>query len=188
MKVLGCGIFRRELEAVAPGWATAVQWLSPGLHADLEAMRGALDEALAGAEGAACLFGACDPDIDRTLQDHGAARFPGKDCVAAFLDDGERAVLEARRAFVMTPGWLRHWREIFQQAIGWDTFDARQNFGFYDSVVLLDFGLEPIDELEVLEFFEFTQTPVEVVPADLARFRTQLSQLLGTDLETAPGP
>ncbi len=87
----------------------------------------------------------------------------------------------------MTPGWLRHWREILQEALGWDTIDTGQNFGFYDCVVLLDFGLEPIDDLAVLEFFEFTRTPVEVVPADLGRFRSEITRLLGTGAgATAP--
>lgn len=86
--------------------------------------------------------------------------------------------MEGRKAFVMTPGWLRHWREIFCQGMGWEDADARQNFGFYDRVILLDFGLEPIADLEVLEFFEYTQTPVEIVPASLDRFRRVLKDLI----------
>ena len=60
----------------------------------------------------------------------------------------------------MTPGWLRNWGEIFREGLGWDEVDARQNFGLYDVVVLLDFGLEPIDDLAVLEFFDCVSTPL----------------------------
>ena len=108
--------------------------------------------------------------------------------MAAFLDDRQRLDFEGRRAFVMTPGWLRHWREIFQEALGWDTIDARQNFRLYDSVVLPDVGVEAMDNLAVPEFFEFTQTPVEVVPADLGRFRSQITRLLGTGAGAATPP
>lgn len=98
--------------------------------------------------------------------------------MAAFLPEEQRREYEARRAFVMTPGWLRHWKEIFRGGLGWDDTDARQNFGFYDVVILLDFGLEVIDDMDVLEFFEFTHTPVEIVPADPERFRRLLSSLV----------
>ena len=34
----------------------------------------------------------------------------------ARLSDEERRELEDRKAFVMSPGWLHFWREIFQEA------------------------------------------------------------------------
>ncbi len=48
----------------------------------------------------------------------------------------------------------------------------------YDTIVLLDFGLEPIDDMDVLEFFDFTQTPVDVVPATLDHFKARVAELL----------
>ena len=178
MKIVACEILRREVESAAPRIAEEATWLPAGLHVNLNRLGEALDGALQGADRAVCLYGACHPDIDALVAPSGGCRLPGKDCVAAFLSDEERRDLEGRRAFVMTPGWLRHWREIFCEGMGWEDADARQNFGFYDVVVLLDFGLEPLDDLAVLEFFEFTQTPVEVVPASLERFRTLVAELV----------
>jgi len=182
MNIVGCGIFRREVEHLRPNLSPEVRWLSPGLYTDLER----LGQELAGGErlpDSAFLFGAaCHPDLPALAASRGGASLPGKDCIAAFLSEEERRTLEARKAFVITPGWLRHWREIFQEGLHWDEVDARQNFGFYDSIVLLDFGLEPIDDLQVLEFFEYTQKPIEVVPASLDRFRDQIDDL------TAPSP
>jgi hypothetical protein len=54
----------------------------------------------------------------------------------------------------------------------------------YDVVILLDFGLEPIDDMAVLEFFEYVKTPVEIVPADLAHFRENVKCLLGANANT----
>ena len=62
--------------------------------------------------------------------------------------------------------------------MGWDEIDGRINFGMYDVIVLLDFGLEPIDDMDVLEFFDFTQTLVDIVPADLDWFRERVAELL----------
>lgn len=178
MKTVACSILRRELEEVAPELAGQATWLPAGLHVNLDRLKEALDGALEGAEETAILYGACHPDMDDLVAAHRGCRLPGKDCIAAFLGDEERRELEGRKAFVMTPGWLRYWREIFQEGQGWDEVDARQSFGFYDVIVLLDFGLEPIDDMAVLEFFEYTQKPVEVVPARLNRFRDLLRDLV----------
>jgi hypothetical protein len=183
MKIVACEIFRSELESIAPELAVQASWLPAGLHVDLcrlgEALAGELkDGVLTGADRAVCLYGACHPDIDALVASAGGCRLPGKDCVAAFLSDEERREMEGRKAFVMTPGWLRHWRDIFREGLGWDDVDARQSFGFYDIVILLDFGLQPIDDMEILEFFEYTRTPVEVISASLERFRSVLRDLV----------
>lgn len=178
MDIVGCAIFRTELEAVLGSDGESALWLSPGLHVEDARLEAGLTEALGGRRAVACLYGArCHPDLGRLLGKLGA-HFPGKDCIAAFLPEAERAALEAKKAFVMTPGWLRHWREIFVEGLRWEDVDARQNFGFYDSIALLDFGLEPLDEFAVLEFFEFTGKPVEIVPATLDHFRSELERLL----------
>lgn len=176
MKIIGCEIFRREVEAVAPDIAERTTWLAAGLHVDLPRLEEAIKTALGEAEGAVCLYGMCFPGIDDLMKECRACRLPGKDCVAAFLADDERKKLEGRRAFLMTPGWLKHWRQIFQSALSWDPIDARQNFGFYDVIILLDFGLEPIGDMDVLEFFEFIQVPIEVLPANLEHFRRVLRE------------
>lgn len=178
MELVGCGIFRMEVEAVLGHTAETRVWLSPGLHVEDSRLESGLREELQGRKNVACLYGArCHPDMERLLADVGA-HLSGKDCIAAFLTDEERALLESKRAFVMTPGWLRHWREIFVECLHWEDVDARQNFGFYDSIALLDFGLEPLDEIAVLEFFEYTGKPVEIVPATLDHFRSQMERLL----------
>lgn len=178
MDIVGCGIFRTEVEAALGDRAESAVWLSPGLHVDDARLLAGLREALAGRGAVACLYGArCHPDLGGLLGELGS-HLPGKDCLSAFLPEDERAALEASKAFVMTPGWLRHWREIFVEGLRWDEVDARQNFGFYDSIALLDFGLEPLDDLAVLEFFEYTGKPVEIVPATLDHFRSELARLL----------
>jgi hypothetical protein len=84
------------------------------------------------------------------------------------------------RAFIVTPGHLRAWRSIYVDGMGWDEIDGCINFGMYDVVALLDFGLGVIDDIDVLEFFDFAQTPVDVVPADLDGFKERVAELLAT--------
>jgi hypothetical protein len=66
----------------------------------------------------------------------------------------------------------------FVDGLGWDETDARLNFGVYDVIIVLDFGLEPIEDLDVLEFFDFTETEAEIVPATLEHFRARVAETL----------
>lgn len=185
MRVIACNILRRELEAVAPEIAKQATWLPAALHVDFGRLEEALKDAMEGNEHVVCLYGAaCHPDMEELLAAHTGHCLPGKDCVAAFLPDEQRRELERRKAFVMTPGWLRNWRDIFREGLGWDEVDARQNFGLYEVVILLDFGLEAIDDMTVLEFFEYVKTPVEIVPADLGHFRENVKRLLNVEAAT----
>ena len=179
LKVIGCSIFRKEIEHLR-GTDFAVTWLPAGLHVSDERLGAALGQALAGEEEVACFYGACHPDMNLLLAGHGGRRLQARNCVEAFLDPVERARL-GERVFIMTPGWLREWRSIFIEGLGWDEIDGRINFGGYDKIVVLDFGLEPIDELAVLEFYDYTQTPVETVPASLSWFRARVEEVLGEE-------
>jgi len=176
VKIIGCSVFRAELEHVLDG-TLEVEWLP----SRLDVVPGGLDEALSaaldGESGTACLYGACSPDIDALLARHGGRRLSVRNCVEAFLSPEERAAF-GDRAFIITPTLLRDWRAVYVDTLGWDEIDGRINFGRYDVIVVLDFGLEPIDDIAVLELFDFTQTPVEIVPASLDRFRELVLELL----------
>ncbi len=185
MKIVACNIFRQEIEAVAPEIASQINWLPAGLHTDLGRLKEALEQTMDGGEPVVCLYGsACHPDMVELVTSQRGHCLPVEDCVTAFLSKEERRELQRRKAYVMTPGWLRNWGEIFREGLGWDEVDARQNFGLFDVVVLLDFGLEPIDDLAVLEFFDYVKTPVEIVPTDLGYFRENVKRLLEAEAHT----
>ena len=179
MKLVGCSVFRAEFEHVL-GPETVVTWLPAGLHVTEERLGEAIGAALEGTSGGGCLYGLCYPDIDMILRAHAARRLPARNCAEAFLSPETRASF-GDRAFIISPGYLRQWRAIYVDGMGWDEIDGRINFGMYDVVVLLDFGLEAIDDIDVLEFFDFTQTPVDIVPASLDWFEQQVAQLLAGD-------
>ena len=185
MTVIGCSIFRKEIENVL-GQDFSVVWLPAGLHVSDARLGEALAEHLGNEGHLACLYGACHPDLDSWLAKRGDRRLQARNCIEAFLSPAERARF-GDRAFIMTPGWLREWRSIFVEGLGWDEVDGRQNFGIYDRIVLLDFGLEPIDDYAVLEFSDYAQTPVDIVPATLDFFREKLRELLeGQQSGTSP--
>jgi len=63
---------------------------------------------------------------------------------------------------------------------GWDETDARINMGIYDRILLLDPGLSPLSDEEILAFFDLVQVPIEVEPLDLDCFRRCVMETLGT--------
>lgn len=174
--VVACAVFRTELEHLL-GADAGVTFLPAGLHVSEARLGRALEEALGTEAGAACFYGACHPDLDGRLAELGGTRLGAKNCIAAFLSPEQQAEL-GEHVFIMSPGWLSAWRSIFVEGLGWDNVDARLNFGAYEKVVVLDFGLEPIDDLAVLEFFDFAQTEVEIAPASLDYFRARVEETL----------
>jgi len=48
---------------------------------------------------------------------------------------------------------------------------ARQKFGFCDRILLLDTGVTPLAEETILEFFDYTQVPIETRPVGLDNLR-----------------
>jgi hypothetical protein len=95
----------------------------------------------------------------------------------------QREIDSQAKVFYLTPGWLLHWRDIFQQGQGWDEIDARQNMGYYDKALLLDTGTAEYSDEDLLEFFEYTQVPAEIMNIDLSVFKAHVVEALRKALE-----
>jgi hypothetical protein len=113
----------------------------------------------------------------------------GYDMLAG-LEDRQR-ISEGREDKILwfTPGWLRHWKAVYQTYLGWDSADANANFpGFYDKIIVLD-GLDLAEEYttqhaeEILELFDWTGLEVEFHPITLDRFKRLLVDSLSSQGE-----
>lgn len=185
--ILACGIFKEELEHILarPGWeGVDVQWLGVGLHNDIDRLAATVEEELVrareeGRDQVRLLFGrGCAPGLDALAAARGVAILGGKNCLAAMVGDEELTRLEGGRTMVMTPGWVRQWREIMIRDCGWTEVDFRMNLGRYDRLLILDAGLSPFSDEEILEFFDLVQVPVDFLAIDLAGFERRLQALL----------
>lgn len=78
---------------------------------------------------------------------------------------------------MITPGWVRFFPKIMAMA-GWDEVDVRQNWGHYDRILLMDTGINPLSEEEILAFYDLTQVPIEIQPISLDPFRKKLAEVL----------
>ena len=85
--------------------------------------------------------------------------------------------LQQNRTMVITPGWIRFFPNLMAEA-GWDEVDVRQNFGRYDRFLLMDTGINPLSEEEILAFYDLTQVPIEIQQISLDHFRAKLIEVL----------
>ncbi|MBI2863644.1 MAG: DUF1638 domain-containing protein [Chloroflexi bacterium] len=179
--IITCGILRDELEAVVrdKGLDYPVFYLAPAPCINYDRLEKQLDvllrRAAAAAEKTLVVIGRCHPDIDHLLGRYNAGRLPMNNCFEALLGASRmRELLNEATTFFTTPSWLKHWRRAVKQGMKWDETDARQNFGVNQRILVLDAGVTPYTDEEVLAFFDFAQIGVEIVPIDLAAFATLL--------------
>lgn len=175
--IVACGIFKEELEAVCNqlGLTHHKFYLTPGLHVDLDKLKNKLTRKLKQIEDKyqhkVIIYGECHPQIDELAKNHGAERIEVRNCIDALLGDRKKELEKESNNFYISSGWLTNWQKIFVEGLGWDQTDARMRFGRYDKIILINTGVREISDEEILEFYDYTQTPVETVDVDLEHFK-----------------
>ena len=182
--LVACEIFADELQEILQkkGCDPEVVWLEAALHTDISKLQSELEyalSALADEQKKACvLYGSsCLPDAQEILSQHGAQGFSACNCIEAFLGKEEKQKYEAEGCFIMTPGWIRHWPSM-TAALGWDAVDVRTNLGRYTKILVIDPGVNPLIEEEVINFFDLTSLFVETVPLSLTHFEELIDRFL----------
>lgn len=191
VRIVACGIFKLELERVLEEiraeWASdaefKVTYTEPALHVDYDKLKDGITEALtnkATEEKVVLLFGSmCHPEISEITEKYHVIKLQPKNCIELILGKERQEEIEKSvKVFYITQGWLQNWREIFMQGQGWDEIDARQNFGFYDKVLLLDTGVSEFNDEDILEFYEYTQVPIEIESVGLRVFKENVAETL----------
>ncbi|MDR3149233.1 MAG: DUF1638 domain-containing protein [Oscillospiraceae bacterium] len=184
--LLSCGIFKYELEAIRPdlerelGTAILADFLPPALDVNFNLLESALRGKLTDAkEPAALLYGSmCHPNMPALTADLNAILPKPSNCMGMFVPPERLEQLSGgENIFFLTLGGLRQWKDIYLGGHGWDEVDARMNFGYIDRIILLDSGILEYSDEDLFEFFEFTQTPIEVEPINLDYFKANVIAL-----------
>jgi hypothetical protein len=184
--LLSCGIFKYELEAVRPdlerelGTAILADFLPPALDVNFNLLESALRGKLTNNKApAALLYGSmCHPNMPALTACLNAILPKPSNCMGMFLPPERLEQLSGgENIFFLTLGGLRQWKDIYLGGHGWDEVDARMNFGYIDRIILLDSGILEYSDEDLFEFFEFTQTPIEVEPINLDYFKANVIAL-----------
>lgn len=180
--IIACKVFADELQHVLTGAKDVeIIWIDAALHADLPRLEQELTRALTATgekeEDVRVFLGVgCHPDLVKLAKQFDVPFATVKNCLEAFLGNRVKG-LEQDRTMLMTPGWVRAWPAIMA-SLGWDEVDVRINLGRYNRILLLEPGINPLTDEEILEFFDLVQVPLEVEPLDLEHFRATLAELL----------
>jgi len=178
--IIACGVFRKEIEALRDtlGFPIEAHYLAPGLHVDFDQLKAALLAVLEKcrgncSQGMIVAYGQCHPRMDELLKPYRAALMDCQNCVDAFITrPGMEKKARDGLYFYLSPGWLDAWKEIFSM-LNWGPTEARMQMGSFRGSVYLDTLQDAaLREQELLEFFDFTNLPFEVMPVDLGHFRS----------------
>lgn len=181
---IGCSMLKEEINNVMENLKLEnnIFFIDAALHVNLDQLEQALKEKLdkiANQSQPIILVGnKCHPDIQSLAEKYNGKIVKASNCIELLLGDKMKELDQEAKTFYLTNGWLKRWRDIFVKGLGWDKVDARQNFGYYDRIVLIDTGLTEISEEDILNFFEYTQVPVEVYPTTLDHLKSELLYVL----------
>ncbi|MCK4837498.1 MAG: DUF1638 domain-containing protein, partial [Desulfobulbaceae bacterium] len=176
--LITCPIFVKELAAVLPEIAAepTVRLMAYNVHSNAKTMEEELASSIATAraEGAAIslLVGqecqALQP-LSQIAANCNGSLPEGLNCLEIILGREKARAMQANRTTLMTPAWIRMINSSIDDGY-WTVEDARINLGRYERIILLDSGLEPLDDEMIMEFFELTQVPIEILPVTLDHF------------------
>lgn len=178
--IIACGIFEKEIEALRSEleFPFEAHYLGAGLHVDFDDLKGALAAELEkcrinGNDGMIVVYGQCHPQIEEILKPYHASLTACQNCVDAFITrKGMEIKAEDGLFFYLSPGWLDAWKEIFRR-LNWGMEEARMQMGSFRGSVYLDTLKDAqAREEELLEFFDFTNLPFEIMPVDLGYFKS----------------
>jgi len=179
--LIACGIFQKEIEMIGEklGFPFEFHGLDPGLHVDFDLLAGALKAELAkcvGCRGIIVIYGECHPKIREIIRPFKAILIDCQNCVDALITrKGMENKGKEGLYFYLSPGWIEAWRDIFLR-LNWDREVARLQLGAFKGAVFLDTLGNAIDyENELMEFFDFTNLPFEIMPVDLAHFESLIT-------------
>lgn len=191
---VSCGIFQEEMEYILAqeGLTVDIRWQEPGLHHDIDLLQGTLEQAVEGIRGTeteaqvSLLYGfRCLPDMKEVAQRLECPVLGTHNCLSALVGNEELKKLEENRTMVASPGWVRKmWLGRVGTTLGWTVDDYRMQFGRYDRILILDPGIAPLSDEEIITCFDLVQVPLEIQPCGLEHFR---ELLLGMLNQSGPG-
>jgi len=189
LPILSCGIFKYELASIRGdlerelGVELSERFLPPALDLDFYLLERTLRGEVR--QPTALLYGCmCHPSMGDIASQLNSKLPRGSNCRELFISDARRNELTGNdNVFFLTLGGLKQWRDIYIDGHGWDEVDGRMNFGYIDKVILLDSGVVEYTDEELFEFYEFTQTPVEVEQIDLEFFKQGVLDMCRTMME-----
>ncbi|OIQ58528.1 hypothetical protein MOTE_18980 [Moorella thermoacetica] len=184
LKFICCSVLAGEIKKVLNDLhlKADLSCLTPGLHVDNRKLEQKLVPALEDccSKNPVLIYGSqCHPEMKTWQRKYNFRQPEEPDCIGILLGQERREQFSREaRTFYLTPGWLQHWKEIFEENLGWDKTEAHLNFGRYERILFLDSGISTVDEEKLLEFFDYTGVPIEIRPVGLNHITNLIQKLI----------
>jgi hypothetical protein len=180
--ILSCGIFQSELDIIIPeikqelnNIDITVLYLSPGLHNAPGKMKKELTQNLdkLKSEKTLTLYGSgCHIELSIILKEYNTVYPKEKNCIEILLNPEIKAEMDKNGNIIyLTAGWLKAHKEVF-----WRDMYAEPIAG--DKSIYLDCGKNLISDEELLEYFDFSNLPIETERITLDNFKEIVITLL----------
>jgi len=184
--LIACPIFQKELESVLSelNLTPKINYMHYTIHNSPlkmdEELQDGVDQALKTGDDIRFLVGRhCKGkrNVEDVVEDcHG--KIPqGRNCIDMLIGRELTNELQKNRTSIMTPAWIRMINQSIREG-NWSETDARLNLGWYNKILILDTGIEPLSDELIMEFYDLTQVEIEIFPIDLEHFKALLQDLL----------
>jgi len=181
--LISCPIFKDELELVLPAsTALNIRYMDYRIHNDGKRMFEELQKAVASVDsddisilvGRECY---CEMSIGDFAESINAKLPDEKNCIEMILGHERTLALQQNRTTIHTHGWMR----MIHQFITEDSLNAdsiRIMIGHFDRILLLDYGIRPFSDEDILSYYDLLQVPIEIESVRLEYFKGVLDRLL----------
>jgi hypothetical protein len=184
--LIACPIFRKELESVLSelNLAPQINYMHYTIHNSPlkmdEELQDGVDQALKSGDDIRFLVGRhCKGkrNVEDVVEDCCGKIPQGRNCIDMLIGRELTNELQKNRTSIMTPAWIRMINQSIREG-NWSVTDARLNLGWYNKILILDTGVEPLSDELIMEFYDLTQVEIEILPVDLEHFKALLQDLL----------
>ncbi len=184
--LIACPVFRVELEHILEelNLAPRINYMHYTIHNNPSKMDEQLQKGIENAEEShkniCFLVGRhCESKrgINSLVKDCGGQIPKAENCIDMLIGQELAKKLQKNRTSLMTPAWIRMITQSIQDG-NWSVTDARINLGWYDKILILDTGVEPLSDEQIMEFYDLVQVEIEILPVNLDHFKAVLQNLL----------
>lgn len=180
--ILSCAIFQHELEKILPEIKEEmriddieINYLPAALHMDNNKLEDSIKngmKAFAGKKIMVLYGNMCHPHLSKIIENRGVFNNGTKNCVELILNPERKKELDKTGNVVyLTSGWLKWWREIFHRELEYNPENPHIIMEQCDKIIVLDTGINAMDEEELLIFYDCVQIPIEIKQINLDYFK-----------------
>ena len=182
--LIACPIFKDELDmSVSANSDVSIYLMDHGIHNNAKRMIQELEKGVSVTDRCdISLLVGCECYCDISISQYAKrihAKYPmEKNCIEIILGPEKTEKLQKDRTTIHTRGWMR----MINRAVQDEPLNAdsiRTEIGYFDRIHLLDYGIDPITDEEILSYYDLVQVPIEIKQVDLGYFQKVLKRLLG---------